>query len=166
MKNKIRYIILGLVVCVFTFSVMTLNNNLNETTVTTSLTVLSNEKIGWGIKRNQEHKHPDVGTKNKELLEKYDGICLGKEEEKKIVLTFDEGYEAGYTNQILDILKNNEVTATFFLTAHYVNTSPDIVRRMIAEGHIIGNHIPVNSMYLNEKIIKLDKWPFGKEIKK
>jgi peptidoglycan-N-acetylmuramic acid deacetylase len=65
---------------------------------------------------------------------------LGSDGNKVIYLTFDEGYEAGYTQQILNILKENQVTATFFITAHYVNTQPELVQQMIDEGHIIGNH--------------------------
>lgn len=101
---------------------------------------LSNKKIGWGIKREKDHKRPDVGKKNAELMEKYDGIYIGNEEKKYIYLTFDEGYEAGYTEQILDVLKENDVKATFFITAHYLNTAEDLVKRMIDEGHIVGNH--------------------------
>ena len=77
---------------------------------------------------------------NKKLMEKYDGIYIGNEEKKYIYLTFDEGYEAGYTEQILDVLKENDVKATFFITAHYLNTAEDLVKRMIDEGHIVGNH--------------------------
>ena len=73
-------------------------------------------------------------------MEKYDGIYIGNEEKKYIYLTFDEGYEAGYTEQILDVLKENDVKATFFITAHYLNTAEDLVKRMIDEGHIVGNH--------------------------
>ncbi len=65
---------------------------------------------------------------------------MGNNEEKTVYLTFDEGYEAGYTAQILDVLKENNVKATFFITAHYVNTQPELVKRMIDEGHIVGNH--------------------------
>ena len=101
---------------------------------------ISNQKIEWGIKRNDNHEQPDVGNKNKELLEQNNGICLGNSDAKTIYLTFDEGYEAGYTSQILKTLKENDVKAAFFLTAHYVNTQEDLVRQMIEEGHIIGNH--------------------------
>ena len=76
-------------------------------------------------------------------MEKYDGIYIGNEEKKYIYLTFDEGYEAGYTEQILDVLKENDVKATFFITAHYLNTAEDLVKRMIDEGHIVGNHTPI-----------------------
>ena len=59
---------------------------------------------------------------------------------KNIYLKFDEGYEAGYTPKILDVLKQNNVKATFFITAHYLNTQSDLVKQMIDEGHIVGNH--------------------------
>lgn len=101
---------------------------------------LSNKKIGWGIKRNDNHEQPDVGSKNREILDKYNGYCLGNKDSKKVYLTFDEGYEAGYTEKILAVLKENDVKATFFITAHYVNTKPELVQKMIDEGHIIGNH--------------------------
>ena len=140
MKSKIGYIILGIIVCVFTFSVMTLNSNLNESTVATSTSVLSNKKIGWGIKRAEEHAQPDLGSSNLKLLQQYDGIAMGNSEDKFIYLTFDNGYEAGYTAKILDALKENNVKAAFFITAHYLNTAPKLVERMINEGHIVGNH--------------------------
>ena len=65
------------------------------------------------------------------------GIAMGGKDSKKVYLTFDEGYEAGYTPKILDVLKENNVPATFFITAHFVNTQPDLVKRMIDEGHIV-----------------------------
>ena len=61
-------------------------------------------------------------------------------EKKYVYLTFDLGYEAGYTEKILDALKENNVQGTFFITAHYVNSASDILKRMIDEGHIVGNH--------------------------
>ena len=65
---------------------------------------------------------------------------MGNKENKYVYITFDLGYEAGYTENILNTLKENNVNATFFITAHYVNTASDLVQRMINEGHIIGNH--------------------------
>ena len=140
MKNKIIYIALGIIVCVFTFSVMTLNNDINQASVATSATVLSNKKIGWGIKRAENHKQPDLGNNNLKLLQEYNGIAMGNSQDKFVYLTFDNGYEAGYTAKILDTLKENNVKATFFITAHYLNTAPELVKRMIEEGHIVGNH--------------------------
>lgn len=140
MKNKIEYIILGAMVCVFSFSVIALNNNLNEDTVATSSTALPNKKIEWGIKRNNNHEQPDLGNTNKKIIDSAKGIAMGGKDSKKVYLTFDEGYEAGYTEEILQTLKDNNVKATFFITAHYVNTSSDLVKKMIDDGHIIGNH--------------------------
>lgn len=96
--------------------------------------------IGWGIKRADNNMQPDVGNANKQLLEENGGICLGNDLEKVIYLTFDEGYEAGYTESILNTLKVNDVKATFFITSHYLNTASSLVERMINEGHIVGNH--------------------------
>ena len=138
--KRLVYILLGAIICVFTFSIMTLNNSLNETSVTTSSTVLSNKKIGWGIKRAGNHEQPDLGSNNLKLLQEHDGIAMGNNEDKFVYLTFDNGYEAGYTSKILDVLKENNVKAAFFITAHYLNTQPELVQRMIDEGHIVGNH--------------------------
>ncbi len=101
---------------------------------------LSTKKICWGIKRVDNHEQPDLGTENKNLIDKYNGIAMGNKDSKKVYLTFDMGYEAGYTENILNTLKENDVTATFFITAHYLNTAPELVQRMIEEGHIVGNH--------------------------
>lgn len=145
---------------VFTFSVARLNNIRDTKTVVQTSSViqsvegLNNKKIGWGIKRNDNHEQPDVGTLNKQILDKYEGYSIGNKDSKKVYLTFDEGYEAGYTQKILEVLKQNEVNATFFITAHYVNTQPELVQKMIDEGHIIGNHTPKTLMSLNYKIIK------------
>ena len=114
--------------------------NEDAKTVATSTTALSNKTIGWGIKRAENHAQPDLGSENKALIEKYDGIAMGNKESKNVYLTFDLGYEAGYTAKILDTLKANKVPACFFITAHYLNTQPDLVKRMIDEGHIVGNH--------------------------
>lgn len=141
--RSIIAITLGIITIIFTVSII--NSKDIKTMQTSGVVVnessdLSNKKIGWGIKRNDNHSQPDLGANNKQLIDKYNGIAMGNSEEKYVYLTFDEGYEAGYTPQILDTLKENEVKATFFITAHYVNSQPDLVKRMIEEGHIIGNH--------------------------
>ena len=74
------------------------------------------------------------------LIDKYNGIAMGNNEDKFVYLTFDLGYEAGYTAKILDDLNQRNAKATFFITAHYLNSAPDLVKRMIDEGHIVGNH--------------------------
>ena len=112
----------------------------DSTFETSGNVTLSNKKIGWGIKRNDSHEQPDVGVDNKRVLEENNGICMGNNDRKVIYLTFDEGYEAGYTPKILEVLRENEVKATFFITAHYLNTQEDLVKQMIDDGHIVGNH--------------------------
>ena len=105
-----------------------------------STETLSNQKMGWGIKREENHKQPDLGKRNLEYINKYEGIAIGNKDKKYVYLTFDNGYEAGYTEKILDTLKKNKVPAAFFITGHYLNTASDLVERMIKEGHIVGNH--------------------------
>ncbi len=79
---------------------------------------------------------------------------MGNNEKTYIYLTYDRGYEAGYTEKILEVLKQNEVKATFLITGHYLNSKPDLVKRMIYEGHIIGNHTPKCLMSGNDIKIK------------
>ena len=145
MRNKIRKQLVGniaIMVVLIAIILLSIIKNQKENIINTNAETLSTKKIEWGIKRNDNHEQPDVGEENKKILEENNGICLGNKENKTIYLTFDEGYEAGYTKEILDVLKENDVKATFFLTAHYVNTQPELVQQMIDEGHIIGNHTP------------------------
>ena len=109
----------------------------SEETVQTSANINSNKYISWGIKRGENHEQPDLGSENKNLLEKYKGIAMGNSNIKNIYLTFDEGYEAGYTEKILEVLKQNNVKACFFITAHYLNSQPELVQKMISQGHMI-----------------------------
>ncbi len=130
-----------LVIVLFVFNIGKINSKYNKRYLQTSANVgLSNQKIEWGIKRGNDHNQPDLGKKNKELIEKYNGLAMGNGEDKFVYLTFDMGYEAGYTEKILEVLKQNNVPAAFFITGHYVNTAPELVQRMISEGHIVGNH--------------------------
>ena len=134
-KRAKNTIIIGAVLILFSICIAQLNEG---GIIPTSAG--ANKTIGWGIKRANNNMQPDVGATNKQLLEENGGICLGNDLEKTIYLTFDEGYEAGYTSKILDVLKENEVRATFFITSHYLNTASELVERMINEGHTVGNH--------------------------
>ncbi len=98
----------------------------------------SEKATGWGFRRTE--KGPEF-TQN-QITEMSEYKCIYKEttSEKSIYLTFDEGYENGYTPLILDTLREKGVCATFFVTAPYVKENPDIIKRMIKEGHIVGNH--------------------------
>lgn len=94
---------------------------------------------GWGFKKNTEHKIPDIGM-YENILEKNGAYYADDSGERTVYLTFDNGYEQGYTGDILDVLKKEDVPAAFFVTGHYVKSEPDLVKRMVDEGHIIGNH--------------------------
>lgn len=114
----------------------------NESTTTQSSNITSNEdntKISWSFKRNQEHK-PVIGYNEGVDLEKFDSYYLSDTSKKEIYLTFDEGYEYGYSASILDTLKANNVKATFFLTKDFIETEPELCKRMAQEGHTVGNH--------------------------
>lgn len=171
-KRYIKLIFIALIVILTVFAVIKYSK---KTIQTSSGDTLSNKKIGWGIKRNDNHEQPDLGTNNKRILEKYEGICMGNKEKPYIYLTFDEGYEAGYTEKLLEILKKNEVKATFFITAHYVNTQPDLVKKMLDDGHIVGNHTvnhksmpDLSNEQIKEEVMNLHKSvyeKFGYEMK-
>ena len=93
----------------------------------------------WGLSFPQEGDSP-VGNATQEELARYDACYLGNTEEKVIYLTFDCGYENGYTGQILDTLAKHQAPAAFFVVGHMIETAPDLVLRMAQEGHIVGNH--------------------------
>lgn len=93
----------------------------------------------WGLGFSEEGT-PPTGNASTEELKQYNAYYVLPTEEKVIYLTFDAGYENGNTPKILDALKKHHVSATFFLVGNYLETSPDLVKRMVAEGHIVGNH--------------------------
>lgn len=101
---------------------------------------VSNSPIHWGFKKARDGNPPDAGAEWEGLIQKYGGVYKGDPNKKEIYLTFDNGYENGYTAQILDVLKKEKVPATFFVTGHYLESAEDLVVRMVKEGHIIGNH--------------------------
>ena len=93
----------------------------------------------WGMSFQQEGQ-PPIANASAEELAQYDTYYLGDTTKKTIYLTFDAGYENGYTPAILGALKKHRVQAAFFIVGHYLETAPDLVKRMVAEGHIVGNH--------------------------
>ena len=93
----------------------------------------------WGLSFRTEGQ-PPVGSADAAALHKYGAYYIGDPSEKVLYLTFDAGYENGCTAKILDTLKSHNVPAAFFLVGNYIEKNPDLVRRMVAEGHIVGNH--------------------------
>ena len=97
------------------------------------------ETGAWGLSFQTEGQAPQ-GPANPVVLARNDAVYVGDDDEKVIYLTFDAGYENGCTAEILDILKAHNVSAAFFLVGDYMERNPDLVRRMVEEGHIVGNH--------------------------
>ncbi|WP_138495666.1 delta-lactam-biosynthetic de-N-acetylase [Paenibacillus pinistramenti] len=101
----------------------------------------SDRTFHFGFKRAENGQLPSINEEGfKEIIDRNQAVFLGDTNQKEIYLTFDNGYENGYTKPILDTLKAKQVPAVFFVTGHYVKDQPELVKRMAAEGHLIGNH--------------------------
>lgn len=101
----------------------------------------SNEKVAWGLgSSTDEFNRPTDAIAAQEKYDNLHGLFVGSENNKNIWLTFDEGYENGCTASILDTLKVKGVHAVFFVTYDYAERNPNLIRRMIDEGHTVGNH--------------------------
>lgn len=103
------------------------------------LGTLSGDCNGWGFRR-LGFGRPEFTAAQETDMERFDCIYMGEETEKRLYLTFDEGYENGYTGKILDVLQKTETPAAFFITGAYLEREPELVERMVKEGHIVGNH--------------------------
>lgn len=117
------------------------------------------ETGSWGLSFQNEGSAP-IGPANAQTLASYDAAYLGDTAEKVIYLTFDAGYENGCTAKILDVLKTHQVPAAFFLVGNYMEKNADLVRRMVEEGHIVGNH----TMHHHDMSKLSDKGAFAKEL--
>ena len=117
------------------------------------------ETGSWGLSFRQEGA-PPIGPAGVDQLAKYDAVYLGNPREKTIYLTFDSGYENGCTEKILDVLKDHNVPAAFFLVGNYMERNPELVKRMVSEGHIVGNH----TMHHHDMSKLTDKASFSKEL--
>ena len=97
------------------------------------------ETGSWGLSFQTEGQ-PPTGPAGNRQLSAYDAAYLGDTTQKVIYLTFDSGYENGSTAKILDVLQKHNAPAAFFLVGNYIEKNADLVRRMVDEGHIVGNH--------------------------
>lgn len=112
----------------------------------------------WGLSFREEGKPPVADVSGEELA-KYNAYYIENTEEKVLYLTFDAGYENGNTPAILDALKKHNAPAAFFIVGHFLETSPDLVKRMLDEGHIVGNH-----SYHHPDMSQMGKEEFQKEL--
>jgi len=95
--------------------------------------------ISWGVSPNKQERTPQIPDGSGTMMEKHGAIFTGDTSLKKVYFTFDLGYEAGYTAEVLDILKEHNIQAVFFLCGNYLKET-ELMQRMISEGHLIGNH--------------------------
>lgn len=114
--------------------VMTITPAVTETTAHTK-----NSSYDWYFKPRDDGTQPIVAD-NAPFINNYDVRYLGSPDDKVIYLTFDAGYENGYTSKILDILKAEKAPAAFFVTGNYMDRNPEIIKRMEEEGHLVSNH--------------------------
>ena len=117
------------------------------------------ETGSWGLSFRAEGQTP-IGPASRQDLAQYDGVYVGNTGEKVLYLTFDAGYENGCTEKILDVLKQHDVPAAFFLVGNYIEKNADLVRRMVEEGHIVGNH----TMHHYDMSKLSDQAAFAKEL--
>lgn len=103
------------------------------------VTTVNAEVTNWGLSFPTPGQ-PPIGNASSEELEALSARYLGDVSEPVIYLTFDAGFENGNTPAILDALKKHHAPAAFFLVGNYLETAPDLVRRMVEEGHVVGNH--------------------------
>lgn len=106
---------------------------------TSSQNSIQTSEGNWGLSFPEEGKTP-VANATIDEMKQYDAYYAEDTDEKVLYLTFDCGYENGNTPAILDALKKHHATATFFVVGNYISTSPELVKRMVEEGHIVGNH--------------------------
>ncbi|MGN1299427.1 MAG: polysaccharide deacetylase family protein [Candidatus Scatovivens sp.] len=156
--SRISVAIILLLIVVFQFAYISLANS-----------ELSTKLIAWGFRRGENNQQPTLDAEALKIVNKFDGYAMGNKEKNYVYLTFDAGYEAGYTSNILKSLKENNVTATFFITAHYLNTAEDLVLEMIKNGNDVGNHTvnhkciaQISDEEIKEEVMKLHNAVFEK----
>ena len=146
MRKKDLWILCGVILLGAVLGVLQFRSNAIETG-------------NWGLSFRTEGQ-PPVGNAGIQELTKYDAAYIGNTNEKVLYLTFDAGYENGCTEKILDVLKKHEIKAAFFLVGNYIEKNADLVRQMVADGHIVGNH----TMHHYDMSKLSDKAAFSKEL--
>ena len=111
------------------------NNSIKDNTSS-----MDTKELDWFFQPRNDGTPSGEPKEVLDLINKYSAYYLGDTSKKYMYLTFDEGYENGYTSKILDILKENNVKAAFFVTTPYINSNKDLIKRMVNEGHLVCNH--------------------------
>jgi peptidoglycan-N-acetylmuramic acid deacetylase len=137
MKTRQSKIIFGVLLAGILILGVSLLQQMGEMHAVSTGAILTSEN--WGLGFGPEGTQP-TGNVSPSELAKYNAYYIGDAEKKVIYLTFDCGYENGNTPAILDALKKHNVPATFFVVGHYLESAPDLIKRMVEEGHIVANH--------------------------
>lgn len=124
-----------------------------------NVSVMVNSSENWGLGFGKSGEKP-TGNKSADELKEYNAYFMDDTSDKVIYLTFDAGYENGNTEPILDALAKHKVKATFFVVGNYLETSPELVKRMVQDGHIVANH----TYHHRDMSAMSDKASFEKEI--
>lgn len=122
-----------------TSEAVSLENNGENAGEPVSYDSLDSTPMGWGFVK-RKGKAPDISAKEKDIMAKYDCFFMDYDAPKTLYLTFDEGYENGFTSKILDVLEATKTPAAFFVTGPYLEEQTDLIKRMVNDGHIVGNH--------------------------
>lgn len=137
--RPIRYALALFLPCLFLAGALYVQGRFFQAQAVSAPAAVPVSADNWGLSFPTEGESP-VGNATAADLAQYDAYYLGDTEKKVIYLTFDCGYENGYTEKILDALKKHNAPAAFFVVGNMIETAPDIIRRMAEEGHIVGNH--------------------------
>ena len=142
-KNRIIFVLISLLFLIIAHntSVKALSKDSKSTEVLkTSSQGLNFTEKSWHFVPRNDGTSAGPARDSGDLLIKYNCSYLGDTSKKILYLTFDEGYENGYTSKILDVLKENNVKAAFFVTTPYIKTESELIKRMVVEGHLVCNH--------------------------
>ena len=152
-----KYVLLLLLLCSgcnFSLPVVS-TNDLRSDVNYDVLEKLSNKAVMWGLGKNtNEFKQPIDALNANDMYREYDAYFVG-DKDPVIYLTFDNGYENGYTPKVLEVLMEEDVYATFFLTYDYVKDNPDLTKRMIYDGHTIGNHTYKHKSFIETSLVDI-----------
>lgn len=138
MRSKSNFVIGSCIACLFGLAFALVYMTLAPSTTTVAHT--AEKSYSWYYKPREDGQQPIVADDASSFLGDYNLIYLGDPNSKSIYLTFDSGYENGYTEKILDVLKEKNAPAAFFVTGHYMKSNPEIIKRMKDEGHLVCNH--------------------------
>lgn len=119
---------------------------------------LNANAYGYGYQKNNIHQQPNIGKYQQEI-EGTDSFYVGNNEDKTLYLTFDAGYDNGNLSKILDVLKEKDIKATFFITGDFAVRESKLLKRIVSEGHIVGNHT-----YHHKNITRLDRAKIKEEL--